>query len=185
MSMNLPVLSDEAKHHPDCCLSLSRCLVERLSQLFVDSARPGFVLSVGSGSGLLEALIVQCLQQRQIQDLWVEGVEVACESGQMNRHLPEELNNIVEGTWALYERASTASALMFVYPRAPRLVQQYLGSIMQNTSDTRLVIWLGPKADWNDFVACFESPGFNKVYFPTECGLLDYELMAVLTRKSD
>ncbi|KAI9369583.1 hypothetical protein BJX61DRAFT_536303 [Aspergillus egyptiacus] len=129
---------------PNCCLSLSRPLLTTLSTL-LPSNPSSFTLSIGSGSGLLEALLMH-----RHPTLHIEGVEV---SPSVNLYLPEENLNIVSGTWELCPRAADAGAWMFVYPREPGLVRRYLDEFAGGKVEK--VVWLGPKADWEDYSRVF------------------------------
>lgn len=168
--MGLPVLNDVPFHRPDCCLSLSTVLIAELVRLL--PCEPEFTLSIGSGSGLLEALIMQHGPMRT-----VTGVEV---NSTVNKYMPEESVHVVTGTRDLCRVAAAAYAWLFVYPREPKLVAQYL----QLYSDTtvQLVVWLGPRADWEDHEPLFRSSAFNIIEIPQDCGLAPYEMMAAITK---
>ncbi|KXJ86206.1 hypothetical protein Micbo1qcDRAFT_237133 [Microdochium bolleyi] len=98
------------------------------------------------------------------------------------------------------------AALMFVYPRQPGLVRRYVDAVLAPPSSgargrrgPRVMIWLGPRADWADFRPCFEAgqprggadDGDDKdsehgvvrstrVLEGSEAGLLDYEMMSIV-----
>lgn len=169
--MALPTVVDVPAHHPDCCLSLSTKLFATLEQIL--SATSGPVLSIGSGSGLLEAAVAS---RGTLQA--IEGVEV---SSSVNKYLPEELAYVVGGTWDLCPRAKEAAAWIFVYPRLPALVKQYFQSFGQ--ANVELAVFLGPKADWADFEDAFQAPGFASVEVIEDCGLVPYEMMAVVRKE--
>lgn len=140
---DLPQLSKTSIQHPHCCASLS---YEIISLLAEDIQRaPHITLSIGSGSGLLEALL-----QQYASDAIIEGVEVAED---VNRYLPKEKLHIVGGTWDLCDRASAADTWLFIYPKDVLLVGKYLEAYGKGTE--KRIIWLGPQADWpilHDFV---------------------------------
>lgn len=168
--MILPTLSDVPTHHPDCCLSLSNNLLATLDQTI--STVHGPILSIGSGSGLFEALLASKNTARE-----VEGVEV---SSSVNKYLPEESTYAVGGTWDLCSRAQDAAIWVFVYPRVPALVKRYFETF--GGASVRLAIFLGPKADWADFEESFQATGFMSPEIFEECGLVPYELMAIVRK---
>ncbi|RYO87784.1 hypothetical protein DL766_004618 [Monosporascus sp. MC13-8B] len=184
--MELPEVTDEPKHYPDCCLSISRGLLDVLTDTFRTVAGTGLVLSIGSGSGLLEALL---------QSRWtaaatsstaafprIEGVEV---QASVNRYLPAAAVGTVKGTWEVspHVRSDPAvAALLFAYPRSPALVSRYL-----RETEASAALWLGHRSDWPDFEPCFAgAPGFGgavEVVGGRAAGLVEYEMMAVLRRR--
>lgn len=195
-------LSDEPTRHADCCLSLSTTLLNVLTSIVnrrVKSGAPGadserLVLSVGSGSGLLEALLQQKWTAAPRDDvspgLFIEGVEVQQQSGKpslLNKYLPEQHHSGVKGTWDLSPRAAEAAALMFVYPRSPELVRRYLDEATTRARGRLgLAIWLGPKCDWAEFEGAFTGySGWDTRVVPDdESGLFGYEMIAVLEKQA-
>ncbi|KAI0542501.1 hypothetical protein GGR58DRAFT_252745 [Xylaria digitata] len=163
---SLSLLTDEPTRYPGCCLSLSLPLLDTIKTLLQSipliaqsvntitneesphgciSTPPqsALVLSIGSGTGLLEELLHAYLNHGSHNSLptpnhlnfirnWrVEGVEV---NQAVNIHLPEDRINHVAGTWAVHEsRARDTSALMFVYPRDSALVRRYIDEFMGST----------------------------------------------------
>ncbi|KAE8355364.1 hypothetical protein BDV28DRAFT_146155, partial [Aspergillus coremiiformis] len=108
----LPNLTTTPQALPTCCLSLSTPLLTHLSNLL--PPKPSFTISIGSGSGLLEALLTH-----HNAALSIEGVEV---NPSVNRYIPEQDMHVVSGTWdLLHARVPDAAAWMFVYPRDPKL----------------------------------------------------------------
>ncbi|RYP32493.1 hypothetical protein DL767_005182 [Monosporascus sp. MG133] len=195
--MDLPEVTDEPKHYPDCCLSISRGLLDVLTDKFRTAAETGLVLSIGSGSGLLEALL---------QSRWtaasesasvsasdnttsnatasprIEGVEVR---SSVNRYLQAAAVGTVKGTWEVSPRARSdpaVAALLFAYPRSPALVSRYL-----REAEVSVAVWLGHRSDWPDFEPCFAgAPGFDgavEVVGGRAAGLVEYEMMAVVRRR--
>ncbi|RAK96836.1 uncharacterized protein BO80DRAFT_216936 [Aspergillus ibericus CBS 121593] len=157
---------------PDCCLDISSTLVAHLAELLPPT--PAFTISVGCGSGLLEALIAYRHPRTQII-----GVEVALS---VNRYLPEENIDVVGGTWDLHAGAAQAAAWMFVYPREPKLVTKYLETY--GNGSVQLIVWLGPRADWADYEPCFHNSSFS-VYLPEDdIGLMGYEMLAIMKRRT-
>ena len=190
--MDLPAmdLGDKPSRHPHCCLSLSAKLLDVLTETCFgkadeDSARLGprrTVLSVGSGTGLLEALWQQplssspspCQHRREYR---IEGVEVRLKSAAVNAsavcnmYLPEQAINavrsaadVVTSRLAVGDEGDGGDVVgvVFVYPRQPGLVSRYvraLGDDCGGRGERRgfVVVWLGPVADWYDaFKACFD-----------------------------
>jgi len=164
-------LTDAPKHHPDCCLAISRPLLKTLVSTLPRA--PRLVLSIGSGSGLLEATLLRFAPDQ----VDIIGVEV---SQTVNKHLPESNTFFVNGTWALHAEAQTAAAWMFVYPREPKLVQLYLET--RSSDDLRTIVWLGPRSDWEDYASVFELGDAFKITLIEDCGAAAYELMAVMSR---
>ncbi|KAL4871290.1 hypothetical protein BDV12DRAFT_164551 [Aspergillus spectabilis] len=160
------LLSPSPEAIPNCCLSLSTTLLRYIYSLL--PIHPSFTLSIGSGSGLLEALITH-----HHPDVSIEGVEV---HSSVNLYVAEQDMNTVSGTWDLLPRAAQAKAWMFVYPREPRIVIKY---IEMYDGEVEIILWLGPRADWADFEGCFE--GFE-VGFPEGVGMTDFEMLAVVRR---
>ena len=156
-------------HLPDCCSSLSVSLLKRLASLL--PPEPALTLSIGSGSGLLEALL---LHQRPKLDL--KAVEVPTTD---NKYMPVDRLQIVNGYRDLCELAADASAWMFVYPRDVWLLREYVRVF--GGQKCRLIIWIGPRADQLD------SEFFGEMWVKEEveeCGLKNYETMALWRRCS-
>ena len=175
--MEPPLISDvynklaehSPAHLPDCCSSLSVSLLKRLAALLPSD--PALTLSIGSGSGLLEALL---LQQRPKLDL--KAVEVPTTN---NKYMPAERLHIVNGYRDLCDLAADASAWMFVYPRDVWLLREYVRAF--GGQRCHLIIWIGPRADQ------LESGFFGEMWIKEEmeeCGLKSYETMALWRRCS-
>lgn len=180
--LELPSLTAHPITHPFSGLSLSTTFLSFLASYFPSSNTR--VLSIGSGSGLLEALL-----QSSHPNLEVVGVEVQNSSGSPNKYLPSEAVYLVKGTWDIYPYAADAEAWMFVYPRSPRLLDMYLDEIESRESSQRArkldcLVWAGPRVDWIGFEGCFERPWLRLVVLGTgsDCGLMEYELCAIFTR---
>ncbi|KAF3766434.1 hypothetical protein M406DRAFT_37994 [Cryphonectria parasitica EP155] len=192
MDTILPALSDEPCRYPDLCLSLSNRLIHCLTDIVAsasNSSSPTLVLSVGSGSGLLEAhLQARWAAHPEGSNLEVRGVEIRTTppARPVNRWLPEEYCSTVRGTWELSSDLKSAGALLFVYPREPGLISRYLlAAAEKQDSLLSTVVWLGPQADWQTFEACLrDAPGFGPIQIIQDCGLVEYEMMAVIRRPS-
>ncbi|KAK8211573.1 hypothetical protein M8818_003228 [Zalaria obscura] len=155
-------LSVEPRHYPDCCLALSRRLIDALADSLLQ--KPAVTLSIGSGSGLLEATLLK----RHEDHIDVRGVEVA---DLVHKHLPEQNTITVNGTWDLYPDAALATAWMFVYPREPRLLGRYIDTHGRGNLDR--IIWLGPKMDWQDYEPVFLKSDFRSILVLPACGVAD------------
>jgi hypothetical protein len=162
--------SQEAKHHPDCCMAISQPLLHNLANLVPSNGLAISVLSVGSGSGLLESLLDQLLEEASE----MFGVEV---SPLVNKYLPEEKMFFVGGTWDLCQQAAKSQVWMFTYPREPNLIARYLDAF-QNSCLCK-VVWLGPKMDWQDYEPIFVSSRFSRLTLLEDCGAAAYEMVVV------
>ncbi len=157
-------------HLSDCCSSLSKSIIKRLASLLPSD--PALTLSIGSGTGLLEALL---LHQRPTLDLKAVEVPVA-----NNKYLPADRVQIVNGYRDLCNLAADASAWMFVYPRDAWLLREYVQAFGTQRQKCELIIWIGPRADQlgNDFFGeMWIEEDFEK------CALKDYETMALWKRR--
>ena len=126
-------------------MSLSTTILDEI--LLVLPKKPSKIMSIGSGSGLLEALLIN-----HCPDIDIEGVEV---NSSVNRYLPSHQIRIVKGTWDLCREAQQIEAWMFVYPRSPDLLKHYFDQYGRS-SCLQKVIWIGPIVDWESFKAAFD-----------------------------
>ncbi|KAL4742224.1 hypothetical protein BDV11DRAFT_181361 [Aspergillus similis] len=174
VTMDLPQISSLLSHSPtafpNCCLALSSPLINRLVSLLPTT--PHFALSIGSGAGLLEALLAY-----RHPNVFIKGVEV---NSSVNLYIAEQDMYVVSGTWDLLPCASDATAWMFVYPREPKLVTKYIESYGLGT---KMILWLGPRADWSDYEACFRDSTFSQLSFE-DAGLAEYEMLVVARKCS-
>lgn len=168
--MKLPQLSDVAAHHPDCCCSLSETLIAKIVSLL--PTQLGLALSIGSGTGLLEALL---LAYRPLMNL--RAVEV---SNAVNKYLPEDLMETVNGTWDLCNSAHDAGSWIFVYPREAGLIKKYAQAFGQGS--IKQVIWIGPSADLQDFQDTYLPSVMWRWEIIKDSGLSDYESMILWSR---
>ena len=156
-----------SSHLPDCCSSLSLPFIGHLNTLLPPD--PALTLSVGSGTGLLEALL---LYQRPTLNL--KAVEVPTTN---NKYMPIDKVQTVHGYRDLCGLAADASAWMFIYPRDSWLLQKYVQAFGDQRCE--LIIWVGPRADQ------LEDTFFGEMWIKEdveECGLKDYECMALWRR---
>lgn len=185
--MALPALTEKPFRHPDCCLSLSSKFVDTITSTLHGSIGSGLALSVGSGTGLLEAVLHDKWTSRGPQ-LQIEGVEVyqpTSAASSSNKYLLEQCYATVKGTWELSPRTQDAAALLFVYPRNPDLVRRYMQAFALPSSGIRLAIWLGPKSDWPDFEPCFPTDGDRALLHEIhgeDAGLAEYEMMVTIKK---
>ncbi|CAI7607785.1 unnamed protein product [Penicillium glandicola] len=157
-------LSPEPKRFPDCCLAISSTLITYLASLL--PRKPKFTISIGSGSGLLEGLIVH-----YDKNVSVEGVEV---DSTINRYIAEEDMNVVPGGWGLWSAAQEAAAWM--------LITKYIDTYGDQTVD--FIVWLGPRVDWPDYEPRLCQSPFSEFSFPEHIGLTPYETVVVARRPS-
>lgn len=168
----LPSLTDEPQHFPHCCFGLSTLLFWSIQTRIVRLLpTDGLILSVGSGSGLLEAHL-----HKTFPSLNLQVIEVA---SSVNKYMPTDLVHLVGGTWDLCSIAPNALALLFVYPREPSLVSRYLQECRENA---RIVLWLGPRVDWPDYLQTFENSAFSQIEEAEDCGIAPFEMMVVMTQ---
>ncbi|KAI9656607.1 MAG: hypothetical protein M1821_004814 [Bathelium mastoideum] len=155
-----------------CCCSISRGLLRTLSDTIIGTNK--VVLSIGCGSGMLEALLALWMENRI--NITISGVEV---KGSEVFALPESMVEYVPGTFALSSLAKTAHVWMFVYPRDPRLLSKYLSE--HGDGEVEKVIWLGPRADWDNFADVFKGyKDWTAPVFLDDCGLVSYELLVLV-----
>ncbi|KAH6968770.1 hypothetical protein DER45DRAFT_27265 [Fusarium avenaceum] len=193
--MDLPELDSQGApvRFPVCCLSISSKLLQVLTNIFSNttlSDENPTVLSIGSGTGILEALLLAHSQSRSL--LNIEGVEVQQLGGKapVNRYLPEQAIYTVRGTWDVVSRLRDpdVTALMFVYPRQPGLISEYIKVISEQDLKVQVIVWLGPMADWEVFEPCFSARIGTSQFVVSEkrqgaeAGLDEYELLAVVRR---
>jgi hypothetical protein len=167
----LPPLTDTAAVYSGCCLALSTPLIGRLRSLL--PASPGLTLSIGSGFGLLEALLLA-----QPLRLSVVGVEVEPSS---NLYLPASNHRVVHGTRFLEPLAAEASTWLFVYPRRVGLLSEYISEYGNRQVDQ--IIWAGPQADWHDYKDCFGQEWTVQTQGADAFGGRAFEMLAVASRQ--
>jgi hypothetical protein len=167
----LPPLTDTATLYSGCCLALSTPLIGRLHSLL--PAAPGLTLSIGSGFGLLEALLLA--ESRRPR---VVGVEVEPSS---NVYLPASNHRVVHGTRFLEPLAAEASTWLFVYPRRVGLLNEYISEYGNERVDR--IVWAGPQADWNDYKDCFGKEWTVQTQGADQFGGRAWELVAVASRQ--
>ncbi|OHE94778.1 hypothetical protein CORC01_09885 [Colletotrichum orchidophilum] len=161
----LPQLTNEPQGHPDSCLSLSLPLIRALHTQLPPA--PDLVLSIGSGTGLVEALLDSLAADDQDRDpptrktprhtaaaLNLASVEIAPSP---NRYHAAHRHHTVPGTWALDPAAGRAKAWVFVYPKQVALVQSYMASSFASGEKgaVEVVLYVGPRMDWDDFRGAF------------------------------
>lgn len=168
--MDSLTLTEVPKLFPGYCASISRGLVDLMAGLL--PRKPGFTLSIGSGSGLLEAFIM-----KNYSDIQIQGVEV--DKG-VNVYLPEDCCNVVLGTWDTCDKAIESSTWLFVYPRECSLITKYLDRFSSGAVNS--VVWIGPTADVPEVSKTFNSTTF-KEHKSIELGVLpEFETFLVFSK---
>ncbi|KAF9871157.1 hypothetical protein CkaCkLH20_11326 [Colletotrichum karsti] len=168
----LPQLTNSPQTIPDSCLSLSTPLLAAIHACLPPA--PALVLSIGSGTGLVEAL----LQALPPPPLNLVSVEVAPSPNKY--HAP---HRTVAGTWALEPLAKEAGAWVFVYPKQVALVRAYMATLTAAGGGPETVVYVGPRMDWDEFGAAFEGKGEVEVWSEQrmeEVGGRAWECVAVL-----
>lgn len=153
-------------------MALSPNLIHSLAALLPRS--PSLVLSIGSGKGYLENLLLQHVGDDSLD---LRGVEV---SPSVNKYMPEQNMVFVKGTWDLYSNAAVAEVLMFVYPREPRLVARYINTIGGDA--LKMIVYIGPTQDWPDYEGVLLSSSFHCITVPENCGVAEYEMVCLATK---
>ncbi|KAH7117591.1 hypothetical protein B0J11DRAFT_88380 [Dendryphion nanum] len=163
----LPRLSASPKAYPGCCLGLSTTFLSSLCNIL--PAAPAPILSIGSGYGLLEALLLS-----EPYSVNIIGVEVQPSS---NKYLPASHHHVVTGTRFLDDTAQDARAWLFVYPRRVGLVHEYIRAHGQARVST--IVWAGPRADWEDYAGCFDFSWHVELTPADAVGGRSWELIAI------
>jgi hypothetical protein len=162
----LPTLTTTPTAYSGCCLALSAPFLTHLASLLPPA--PALTLSIGSGFGLLEALLLAPPYPSHMI-----GVEV---HPSPNKYLPATHHRTVYGTRFHEPLATEAACWMFVYPRRVGLVQEYMSECGEGCVE--MVVWIGPRADWEEYEACFE--GWEvQIKGADEVGGRAWELVAV------
>jgi hypothetical protein len=125
IAITLNKLTEKPVHFGDCCPGVSRPLINTLIDRLPQA--PALILSVGSGSGLFEAILLETAEKDRGRRLNLYGVEVPpC----VNTHLPQDRVLRVPCSFSLHPEAFFASVLMFIYPRRASLIATYLDAFM-------------------------------------------------------
>ena len=221
MKAELLVLYEKPVHHAACCLSLSRPFLIFLhdtitkpdsmrTQCAVSTPRDASIssipdlshqgqpicLSIGSGTGLLEALLQQQINSNRSSEVTyrtflVRGVEVVS-AAKVNCYLHDDAFDVVSGAWVTSESAldPDVKAWLFVYPRQPSLVLKYIGMLQARAeldNQLMLIVWAGPRVDWSDYEEIFRrlsSEWGTKLVPGDSCGLLEWECLALIERQT-
>ncbi|KAK1707514.1 hypothetical protein CaCOL14_001396 [Colletotrichum acutatum] len=169
----LPTLTNEPQRHPDSCLTLSLPLIKALHAQLPPT--PELTLSIGSGTGLVEALL-DSLADTKDQNPTQEDPRASKASQETPAPRPLNLTSIeiapspnkyhpnhrtVPGTWALDPAAAEAKAWIFVYPKQVALVKKYMEAFASSHSSKKAaavetVLYVGPRMDWDDFRGALE-----------------------------
>ncbi|KAK4895904.1 hypothetical protein LTR27_006075 [Elasticomyces elasticus] len=169
MPAELDRLDDKPVFFPGCCAGLSKPMLKTIANRLPQN--PAMVLSIGCGSGLLEGMLLLS----RIKDLNIFGVEVPpC----INKYLPDERMLRVPCTASLHPDAWLASALLFVYPRKPSLLSNYMDNFVDGALEQ--VVWLGPRNDWPEIHEVLKSY-FYMIETVEGPGLSEHELLVFAT----
>ncbi|KAF1917789.1 hypothetical protein BDU57DRAFT_514238 [Ampelomyces quisqualis] len=139
----LPPLTSGPTLYPGCCLALSTHLVKHIRALLPPP--PALTLSIGSGFGLLEALLLASPPP----SLRLIGVEV---QPSPNQYLDAAHHRTVQGTRFLEPLAAAATTWLFVYPRRVGLLREYMDAFGRDKVGH--ITWVGPQADWDVYRDC-------------------------------
>jgi hypothetical protein len=173
--VQLPALTDTPTAFAGCCLALSTRLIQHLRSLL--PPLPALILSVGSGFGLLEAHLLAASSPLP-RSIHIIGVEV---EPSPNHYLLAANHRVVYGTRFLDPLAAEATGWLFVYPRRVDLVNEYMGTYGQGQVEH--VIWIGPRADWDEYASCFV--GWEvQLQSADEVGGRAYDMIAVAQKHS-
>ncbi|KAH9814656.1 hypothetical protein DFH28DRAFT_970748 [Melampsora americana] len=134
--VQLPPLTSVPTSLPTCCVSLSIPLISALKNAFSEDSSD-LVLSVGSGSGLLESYMIQ-------NGINVKGIDLSTNT---NQYLEEEEFIGLRGLWdrepisnLIYTRQ-----ILFVYPKPIKsVIKRYLEML----KEIEILVWIGPSIDW-------------------------------------
>ncbi|KAG0140143.1 hypothetical protein CROQUDRAFT_382316 [Cronartium quercuum f. sp. fusiforme G11] len=143
-SIQLPTLSTIRTLSSTCCIALSCPLILALRRTFTSSG-DGQILSVGSGSGLLEAYMVA-------DGMNVIGIDLES----TNKYLPPERFVGIRGTWDMGPGVLLTSTrkLLFAYPKPVDLVlQRYI----KKMAKLEMIVWIGPATDWPEVVSALDQ----------------------------
>ncbi|KAK3674693.1 hypothetical protein LTR78_005415 [Recurvomyces mirabilis] len=162
-------LGNKPVYFADCCAGISWLLLESLAARLPPA--PALVLSIGSGSGLLEGILLRATDE--VVNIY--GVEVgSCQ----NKHLPLERILRVPCTASVHTDAMLASTLLFVYPRKVELIRNYIDSFRDGAVEQ--VVWYGHKSDWPE-VKKELSPFLFTIETIGEPDIADHEILVVAT----
>ncbi|KAI4199408.1 MAG: hypothetical protein LQ350_004633 [Teloschistes chrysophthalmus] len=177
----LPALSSTPSTNPHADSSLSTTLIQTLKSIL--PTFPALVLSIGHGHGLLETLLLSD-EENALEFL---GVDIVHKTPQ---YLPEQNYRILPLSTSFAEEAGEAEAWLFIYPRILSLVCQYLdrfdgGANRENGAErkkVRAIIFIGPRADIDEFEDGWGADGGWKKEVVEENGLKGYEGFVVWRR---
>ena len=170
-AITLDKLNDRPLHFGDCCPGISRPLINTLIDRLPQA--PALIISVGSGSGLFEAILLETAEKDRERRLNLYGIEVPpC----VNSHLPNERVLRVPCSFSLHPEAFFASAWMFIYPKRASLVATYLDAFMDGAMES--LVWLGHRNDWLEMEMLLLA-AFVKLECIDGPGIPQYEVLAI------
>lgn len=142
----LPKLSPVRTSVASCCIALSCPLVSALRETFSASI-PGPILSVGSGSGLLEAYMIA-------EKMDVIGIDLQ----NTNKYLLPEHFVGLRGTWDTGPSSLLASIrkVLFAYPKpVGHVIRRYI----EQMGALEMIVWIGPATDWSETLSALDQVG--------------------------
>ncbi len=164
-------LRETTTHYADLCPGISKPLVNMLVDRLPQSS--ALTLSIGCGSGLLEAILLHAADVDHGKQLNLFGVEVPdCAI----THLTPDRVLRVPNTMSLHDDAILASTLMFVYPRQAKLIRMYIDAAVDGALEQ--LIWLGHRSDWAEAELLLLA-AFSKIQCIDGPGIAAYELLAI------
>ena len=146
--------------YPGCCCTLSKPLITNLVTMLPH--KPSMAISIGCGTGLLEAIPL-----RHCPELCLQAIEV---QNEIIEYLPKDIYEIVKETWDLSSTALSATSWMCVYPRGLSLFKHYLEAL--SSGAVSLVIWIGPRSDLPEYENTFGFSAYTRI-----AALSPYEAM--------
>lgn len=177
MATALDKLSEKPAHFADCCPGVSKPLICAIVDHLPQS--PALTLSIGSGSGLLEAILLEATERDRGEAVNLRGVEVpSC----VNTHLPPERVLRVPGTTSLHPDVFLASCLMFVYPRNAMLIEMHLNANIDGAMEK--LIWLGHRNDFFPEAQLLLSAAFYRLECIDGPGIPEYEVLVIASMPS-
>lgn len=178
----LPDISAHPIRYPQSCACISLPLLAFLNNVLPHP--PCLTLSVGSGSGLLEATLLKQYPARAgAIPVSFLGIEVTTAEGSqpVNRFLPEPNVVTVPGTWAVVGELVEAEALLFVYARQSGLIQKYL----EAGKKVETVVWIGPRCDLEEMTGPLRDWGVEMQREDSEGELVEEGEAVLVFRRRD
>lgn len=149
-TLELPLLSQDLAKYPGLCMFLSSQVITSLTGFL--PTEPLLTLSIGSGTGLLEAILSESGKH---------GIE--CVEVESYRHTPKYMQDsamhYVRGTWETSPRALDAQVWLFIFPREPELLRKYVAAY--GDGNVEHILYIGPRGDLEAFRNAINSSYFD------------------------